>query len=172
MVPKSNAFLSQLCLTFICDEISLAITDDCIQNTNQIDEFIRVTILHILFCEIDWSHLCLQHFDNFKYAGNYGRCGFFHQTHNIWTDGGQPDMLNPRRLPNRQSNVCQRILRFSRHSQRSWSHQREKASTTGMAIWVVEFSNGGIQNSKVFCLKINIPKGNYWILKIGPWTSL
>ena len=44
MVPKSNAFLSQLCLTFICDEISLAITDDCIQNTNQIDEFIRVTI--------------------------------------------------------------------------------------------------------------------------------
>ena len=49
MVPKSNAFLSQLCLTFICDEISLAITDDCIQNTNQIDEFIRVTMDAVAF---------------------------------------------------------------------------------------------------------------------------
>ena len=25
----------------------------------------------------------------------------------------------------------------------------------------------GIQNCKYFCLKINIPKGNYWILRIG-----
>ena len=25
----------------------------------------------------------------------------------------------------------------------------------------------GIQNKKDFCIKINIPKGNYWILRIG-----
>ena len=25
----------------------------------------------------------------------------------------------------------------------------------------------GVQNQKDFCLRINIPKGNYWILKIG-----
>ena len=25
----------------------------------------------------------------------------------------------------------------------------------------------GVQNWKVFCIKINIPKGNYWILRIG-----
>ena len=25
----------------------------------------------------------------------------------------------------------------------------------------------GVQNCKDFCLKINIPKGNYWILRIG-----
>ena len=36
-------------MTFICDEISLAITDDCIQNTNQIDEFIRVTMDAVAF---------------------------------------------------------------------------------------------------------------------------
>ena len=45
----ASAFLSQLCLTFICDEISLAITDDCIQSTNQIDEFIRVTMDAVTF---------------------------------------------------------------------------------------------------------------------------
>ena len=28
-------------------------------------------------------------------------------------------------------------------------------------------SSPGIQNYKYFCLKINIPKGNYWILRIG-----
>ena len=36
-----------------------------------------------------------------------------------------------------------------------------------MAIRVAEFSSGGLQNWKYFCLKINIPKGNYWILRIG-----
>ena len=32
-----------------------------------------------------------------------------------------------------------------------------------MVIQVVEFSSGG----KDFCIKINIPKGNYWIFRIG-----
>ena len=36
-----------------------------------------------------------------------------------------------------------------------------------MVIRVVEFSSGGVQNQKDFYLRINIPKGNYWILKIG-----
>ena len=36
-----------------------------------------------------------------------------------------------------------------------------------MAIRVVEFSNGGDKIRKIFCLKINIPKGNYLILGIG-----
>ena len=36
-----------------------------------------------------------------------------------------------------------------------------------MAIQVVEFSNGGVKNSKDFCLRINMLKGNYWILRIG-----
>ena len=30
----------------------------------------------------------------------------------------------------------------------------------------------GIRNWKDFCLKINIPKGNYWILRIGLMGSL
>ena len=30
----------------------------------------------------------------------------------------------------------------------------------------------GIQNYKDFCIKINIPKGNYWILRIGLMGSL
>ena len=38
-------------------------------------------------------------------------------------------------------------------------HQFSKVT---MAIWVVKFSReGGIQNWKDFCLKINTPKGNY-----------
>ena len=28
-------------------------------------------------------------------------------------------------------------------------------------------SRRGVQNWKYFCLKINMPKGNYWILRIG-----
>ena len=35
-----------------------------------------------------------------------------------------------------------------------------------MAIRVMEFLNGGVQNWKDFCLKTNIPTGNYWILRI------
>ena len=44
--------------------------------------------------------------------------------------------------------------------------QLEKSDTdygnTGYGV-----SGPGIQNQKGFCLKINIPKGNYWILRIG-----
>ena len=36
-----------------------------------------------------------------------------------------------------------------------------------MAVQVVEFSSGGVQNQKGFCLTINIHKGKYWILRIG-----
>ena len=36
-----------------------------------------------------------------------------------------------------------------------------------MAIRVAEFSNGGDRIRKIFCLRINILKGNYWILRIG-----
>ena len=28
-------------------------------------------------------------------------------------------------------------------------------------------SKGGVKNYKGFCIKINIPKGNFWILRIG-----
>ena len=31
---------------------------------------------------------------------------------------------------------------------------------------------GGVQNQKGFCIRINMPKGNYWILKIGLVGSL
>ena len=34
-----------------------------------------------------------------------------------------------------------------------------------MVVWVVEFSSGGYKIRK-FCLKINLPKANYWILRI------
>ena len=40
-----------------------------------------------------------------------------------------------------------------------------------MVIRVVEFSIGGVENWKDFCLKINIPKENYWILRIGVMGS-
>ena len=38
-----------------------------------------------------------------------------------------------------------------------------------LCLWQYELSSfqGGIQNWKHFCLKINIPKGNCWILRIG-----
>ena len=36
-----------------------------------------------------------------------------------------------------------------------------------MAIRVVEFSNGGYKIRKKIGLRINIPKGNFWILRIG-----
>ena len=43
------------------------------------------------------------------------------------------------------------------------------------AIRVVEFSNGGykIRNifARNFCLRINIPKGNYWVLSFGLMQS-
>ena len=39
--------------------------------------------------------------------------------------------------------------------------------TLCMAIQVMEFSNGGYRIRKVFCLRINILKGNYLILRIG-----
>ena len=41
-----------------------------------------------------------------------------------------------------------------------------------MVIRVVEFSSGGVQNYKDFCLRINIPKGIFWILRIGLTGSL
>ena len=40
-----------------------------------------------------------------------------------------------------------------------------------MAIRVVEFSNWGVKNKKGYCTRINIPKGNYWILSIGLMAS-
>ena len=41
----------------------------------------------------------------------------------------------------------------------------------GMAIPVVEFSRGGYKIRKIFWLKINIPIGNQWILRIGVVAS-
>ena len=35
-----------------------------------------------------------------------------------------------------------------------------------MVVRVVEFAYGGVQNLKYFCLRINMPKGNHWILRI------
>ena len=40
-----------------------------------------------------------------------------------------------------------------------------------MVVRIVEFSNVGVQNWKDFCLKLNIPKGNDWILSIGIMAS-
>ena len=40
-----------------------------------------------------------------------------------------------------------------------------------MVVWVVEFSSGGYKIRNIFCLKINIPKGNYLILRIGVVSS-
>jgi hypothetical protein len=42
-----------------------------------------------------------------------------------------------------------------------------KYGTSGYGV-----SRPGIQNKKGFCIKINLPKGNYWILKIGLMGSL
>ena len=40
-----------------------------------------------------------------------------------------------------------------------------------MAIRVVDFSNGGYKIRKIFCIRINIPKGNNWILSFGLMAS-
>lgn len=39
----NNAF-AQFCLSLLCDQISLVVTDDCVENTNQVDEYVRVTL--------------------------------------------------------------------------------------------------------------------------------
>ena len=44
-------------------------------------------------------------------------------------------------------------------------------SLTAMAIPVVEFSREGYKIRKDFSLKININKGNHWLLRIGVVTS-
>ena len=36
--------LSQPCVTIICDEVSLVLTDDCVESYNQVDEYIRLTM--------------------------------------------------------------------------------------------------------------------------------
>ena len=36
-----------------------------------------------------------------------------------------------------------------------------------VVVRVVKFLSGGVQNWNDFCLKNNILKGNYWILRIG-----
>ena len=41
-----------------------------------------------------------------------------------------------------------------------------------MAVRVVEFSNGVYKIRKIFCLRINIPKGFFWNLRIGLIGSL
>ena len=35
---------SQPCVTIICDEVSLVLTDDCVESYNQVDEYIRLTM--------------------------------------------------------------------------------------------------------------------------------
>ena len=42
-----------------------------------------------------------------------------------------------------------------------------KSLMISMAVRVVEFSSGGYRIGKIFCIKINIPETNYWILRIG-----
>jgi hypothetical protein len=49
---------------------------------------------------------------------------------------------------------------------------RWKFGTVGYGITGYGVSSPGIQNYKDFCIKINIPKGNYWILRIGLMGSL
>ena len=44
MTSNDHGLLSKLCWTLACDEISLSLTDDCIETPNQIDEYIRVTL--------------------------------------------------------------------------------------------------------------------------------
>ena len=36
--------LSQPCVTIICDEVCLVLTDDCVESYNQVDEYIRLTM--------------------------------------------------------------------------------------------------------------------------------
>ena len=49
---------------------------------------------------------------------------------------------------------------------------REGIALTGMAIWVVEFFKRVVQNYKDFCLRINIPKGNFLVLRIQLMGSI
>ena len=46
-------------------------------------------------------------------------------------------------------------------------HGAKRVST----FWNVDYGNTGYQNWKEFCLKINIPKGNEWILRIAVVAS-
>ena len=46
-------------------------------------------------------------------------------------------------------------------------HVYEKYGSTGCGGF-----KGGVQNWKGFCIRINMPKGNYWILRIGLVGSL
>ena len=43
-----------------------------------------------------------------------------------------------------------------------WEFGIDKYGNTGCGVF-----KRGVQNQKDFCIEINIPKGNYWILRIG-----
>ena len=45
--------------------------------------------------------------------------------------------------------------------------QEQTGSMLPMALWDVEFSSGVFEIRKIFCLKINFCKGNYWMMRIG-----
>ena len=51
-----------------------------------------------------------------------------------------------------------------------WIINRDMTDHYGISGYGV--SRPGIQNKKGFCIKINLPKGNYWILRIGLMGSL
>ena len=69
----------------------------------------------------------------------------------------------------------------------SWTKMEHyKVKNSNVQMWLIDQSciklgygnrvcgifKGGIQNYKGFCIRINIPKGNFWILRIGLAGSL
>ena len=54
--------------------------------------------------------------------------------------------------------------------------RRTHLTHTCVTYWIWQYGSWsfqtGVQNLQDFCLRINIPKGNFWILKIGLMGSL
>ena len=59
-----------------------------------------------------------------------------------------------------------------------YSRGSNETNANALVYYIITYGNTGcwvfkqgVHNWKDFCLKINIPKGNYWILRIGVMAS-
>ena len=76
--------------------------------------------------------------------------------------------------------VCERHRIFFSLLVQNLDQSQYRNSSNLTFIWIpMYYGNTGCQvfmrevrNCKDFCLKINIPKGDYWILKIGVWGTV
>jgi hypothetical protein len=112
------------------------------------------------YCQMLW---------NFRYCCELFKMSFWN------SDGVSKWFLGPRERPRGQKwYVTAASLKLFQVFQIMSSGGPLQPGTTlmqAMAVRVVDFSNGGCKIRKIFCIRINIPKGNNWILSFGLMAS-